>query len=206
MSKRVVTGSVRVSAIAAALLMTAASAAPARENSVVLMPGTRITVVLGQTIATATARAGDHIDGELARDITMNGRIVVPKGSRVEGRVVAATPSGTLSQPAALDFTLTELTPPGGLSIPIATSHYSRKGETHTKHEVEYIAGGAAVGALIGQLAGRDTKSTLTGTAAGAVAGTAAAAATGRLDFQVEAGRTVGFTLRKATRVPVFMQ
>jgi len=206
MSKRFVTGTVRASAIAATLLMTAASAALAAENTVVLMPGTRISVVLRQTVATATARAGDHIEGELARDITMNGRTVVPKGSKVEGRVVAVTPSGTLSQPAALDFTLTELTPPGGSPISIVTSHYSRKGETHTKHEAEYIAGGAAVGALIGQIAGRDTKSTLTGTAAGAVAGTAAAAATGRLDFQVEAGRTVGFTLRKATRVPVPLQ
>ena len=206
MSKRSVTLTVRASAIAATLLIAAASAVLAADNTVVLMPGTRISVALRQTVATATAKAGDHIEGELARDITMNGRTVVPRGSKVEGRVVAATPSGTLTQPAALDFTMTELTPPGGPPIPIVTSHYSRKGETHTKHEAEYIAGGAAVGALIGQLAGRDTKSTLTGTAAGAVAGTAAAAATGRLDFQVEAGRTVGLTLRKAARVPVYAQ
>ena len=203
MSKRFMAGTVSSFAIGAALLMTGALASKAADNSVLLMPGTPIPVVLRQTVATATARAGDHIDGELARDITVNGRTVVPQGSRVAGRVVSVTPSGTLTQPAALDFTITELTTPAGARVPITTSHYRRKGETHTKHEAEYIAGGAAVGALLGQAIGRDTQSTLIGTAAGAAAGTGAAAATGKLDFQVEAGRTVSFTLRKATRVPV---
>jgi len=186
-------------AVLVALLLPIVAAAPAA--AVVLSAGMRIPVVLRQTISTATARAGDHIEGEVARDITVNGAVVVPKGSRVGGRVVAVTPSGTLSRPAALNFTMTELTPAGRQPIPIATSHYSRRGKTHTKHEVEYIAGGAAVGALIGQAVGRDTKATVEGTAAGAVAGTAAAAATGRLDFQVEAGRTVTFRLRHAIRV-----
>lgn len=166
-----------------------------------LAAGTRIPVILRQTVSTATARAGDHIEGELAQDITANGSVVVPRGSRVAGHVVSVTPSGTLSRPAALNFTMTELTPTGGRPIGIVTSHYSRRGKTHTKHEVEYIAGGAAVGALIGQAAGRDTKSTLEGTAAGALAGTAAAAATGKLDFQVEAGRLVTFTLRNTIRL-----
>lgn len=198
----------RVGTFSARALLTAAtvataSAAPAAERTVVLTAGTRIPVVMRQTIATATARAGDHIEAELAGDIKVNARAVVPKGSKVEGRVVAVTPSGTLSRPAALDFTMTDLTPTGGRGIPIVTTHYSRKGKTHTKHDAEYIAGGAAVGALIGQIAGRDTKSTLEGAAAGAAAGTGAAAATGSLDFRVEAGRTVTFKLRKAIRVPV---
>lgn len=182
----------------AALALAVAFSAPAA--ALVLSAGTRLPVVLGQTISTATARAGDHIAGELAQDITVNGTVVVPKGSKVEGRVVSVTPSGSLSGVAALNFTMTELTPTGGQPIPITTSHYSRKGKTHTKHEAEYIAGGAAVGALLGQALGRNTQSTVEGTAAGAVAGTAAAAATGKLDFQVEAGRLVTFTLRKAIR------
>jgi hypothetical protein len=182
-----------------ALALSIGSAFPA--SALVLAAGTRIPVVLRQTISTATARAGDHVTGEVAENITVNGAVVVPKGSRVEGRVVSATPSGRLSGVAKLDFTMTELTPAGGQPIAIATSHYARTGKTHTKHEAELIGGGAAAGALIGQAAGRDTKSTLLGTAAGAVAGTAASAATGKYDFQVPAGRLVTFRLRKAARV-----
>lgn len=186
-------------AAVAALLLTLGTALPA--SALVLAAGTRIPVVLRQTISTATARAGDHVTGEVAENITVNGTVVVPKGSRVEGRVVSATPSGRLSGVARLDFTMTELTPAGGQPIAIATSHYARTGKTHTKHEVELIGGGAALGALIGQAAGRDTKATLEGTAAGAVAGTAASAATGKFDFQVPAGRLVTFRLRRAVRV-----
>jgi hypothetical protein len=182
-----------------ALVLSAGSALPA--SALELAAGTRIPVVLRQTISTATARAGDHITGEVAQNITLNGSVVVPKGSRIEGRVVSVTPSGRLSGVARLDFTMTELTPAGGQPLAIATSHYARTGKTHTKHEAELIGGGAALGALVGQAAGRDTKATLEGTAAGAVAGTAAAAATGKFDFQVPAGRVVTFRLRKAVRV-----
>jgi hypothetical protein len=182
-----------------ALLFSVGSALPA--SALVLAAGTRIPVVLRQTVSTATARAGDHVTGEVAENIAVNGTVVVPKGSRIEGRVVSVTPSGRLSGVAKLDFTMTELTPAGGQPIAIATSHYARIGKTHTKHEVELIGGGAALGALVGQAAGRDTKATLEGTAAGAVAGTAAAAATGKFDFQVPAGRVVTFRLRKAARI-----
>jgi hypothetical protein len=182
-----------------ALLFSVGSALPA--SALVLAAGTRIPVVLRQTVSTATARAGDHVSGEVAENIAVNGAVVVPKGSRIEGRVVSVTPSGRLSGVAKLDFTMTELTPSGGQPIAIATSHYARTGKTHTKHEVELIGGGAALGALVGQAAGRDTKATLEGTAAGAVAGTAAAAATGKFDFQVPAGRVVTFRLRKAARI-----
>jgi len=190
---------IRSPQLVAALVLSAAVSAPL--GALVLTAGTRIPVTLGQTISTATARAGDHVEGELTRDITINGTVVAPKGSRVEGRIVSVSPAGALSGVASLDFTMTELIPPGGQPIPITTSHYSRKGQTHTKHEVEYIAGGAAVGALLGQALGRNTQSTVEGTAAGAAAGTAVSAATGKLDFQVEAGRVVTFTLRRTIRI-----
>ncbi len=185
--------------LSAALVLSIATALPA--SALVLSAGTRIPVVLRQTISTATARAGDHVSGEVAENVTVNGAVVVPKGSHIEGRVVSVTPSGRLSGVARLDFTMTQLTPASGQPIAIATSHYARTGKTHTKHEVELIGGGAALGALVGQAAGRDTRATLEGTAAGAVAGTAAAAATGKYDFQVPAGRVVTFRLRKAVRV-----
>ena len=86
-------------------------------------------------------------------------------------------------------------------TIPIQTSAYERVGQTHTKRNVEYIAGGAAVGAIVGQVLGRDSGSTLKGAAAGAAVGTGVAAATGDLDFTIDAGRTVAFTLEQPVRV-----
>jgi hypothetical protein len=137
-------------------------------------------VAFDKTISTATAKSEDTVAGELLDDLlAADGTVVAPSGSRVLGRVEQAAASGRLGGQAELSFRLVELTPTGGRPVPISTSAYQRKGEAHTKHDTEYIAGGAAVGALLGQILGRDSQSTLLGAAAGAAAGTGAAAATG---------------------------
>ncbi|MFN2386984.1 MAG: hypothetical protein ABR576_12000, partial [Thermoanaerobaculia bacterium] len=107
--------------------------------------------------------------------------------------------SGRLARPAELRFRLTEVETRSGTRA-VATSAYQRTGDTHTKRNVGYIAGGAAVGAIIGQVLGKDTEGTLTGAAAGAAVGTGVAAATGEKDFLIEAGRTVAFTLEESLR------
>lgn len=164
--------------------------------------GSILRVAFQQTISSATAKPGDAIRGELLDDlIADDGVVVAPSGSRVVGRVEQATASGSLGGQAELVFRLTELTPTGGRPVPVSTSAYEHRGETHTKHDAEYIAGGAAVGALLGQLIGRDSRSTAIGAAAGAAAGTGAAAATGKLDIVIQAGRTVAFTLEQPLRL-----
>jgi hypothetical protein len=160
-------------------------------------------VAFEQTISTATAKVGDTVRGELLDDVlASDGTLVAPSGSRVIGKIEHVVDSGKLARPAELRFRLNELTPKGGESVPITTSAYERMGETHTKRNVGYIAGGAAVGALLGQILGKDTESTLKGAAAGAAAGTGVAAATGDLDFEIQAGRTVAFTLEEPLELP----
>lgn len=174
---------------------------PARHHEV--PAGSILRVAFDKTISTATASAGDTVPGETLDDLlAADGAVVAPSGSRVVGRIEQATASGRLGGQAALVFRLVELTPEGGRPVPISTSAYQRQGESHTKHDATYIAGGAAVGALLGQLLGKDTKATALGAAAGAAAGTGVAAATGQLDFEIQAGRTVAFTLEQPLRLP----
>ena len=174
---------------------------PAKEHEV--PEGSILRVAFDRTISSATAKTGDSVRGELLDDLQADdGVLVAPSGSRVSAKVEQATPSGALGGQAELVFRLVELTPAGGRTIPVSTSAFEHKGESHTKHDATYIAGGAAVGALLGQLLGRDTRSTLIGSAAGAAAGTGVAAATGKLDVQIEAGRTVAFTLEQPLRLP----
>lgn len=164
--------------------------------------GTILRVAFDKTISTATARSGDTVSGELLDDLLADdGTVVAPSGSRVSARIENVVASGRLGGQAQLSFRLIELTPSGGRPVPLTTSVYQRTGEAHAKHNTEYIAGGAAVGALLGQLIGRDTESTLKGAAAGAAAGTGVAAATGALDFEIQAGRTVAFTLEQPLRI-----
>ena len=174
---------------------------PAKEHEV--PEGSILRVAFDRTISSATAKEGDTVRGQLLDDLTADdGVLVAPSGSRVSAKIERAVASGRLGGQAELAFRLVDVTPAGGRTVPVSTSAYEHHGESHTGHDATYIAGGAAVGALLGQLIGRDTKSTVIGTAAGAAAGTGAAAATGNLDVQVEAGRTVAFTLEQPLRLP----
>jgi hypothetical protein len=163
--------------------------------------GTILRVAFDEPISTATAKVGDTVHGRLLDDVLADdGAVAAASGSRVVGKIEHVVDSGKLARPAELRFRLTELETRGG-TVPIHTSAYDRVGKTHTKRNVEYIAGGAAVGAIVGQVLGKDTESTLKGAAAGAAVGTGVAAATGDLDFTIDAGRTVAFTLEEPVRV-----
>jgi len=163
--------------------------------------GTILRVAFDEPISTATANVGDTVRGRILDDVLADdGTVVAASGSRAVGRIEHVVDSGKLARPAELKFRLTDLETRAG-TVPIQTSTYDRVGKTHTKRNIEYIAGGAAVGAIIGQVLGKDTESTLKGAAAGAAVGTGAAAATGDLDFTIEAGRTVAFTLEEPLRI-----
>ncbi len=179
----------------------APQSAPAAAATREVPSGTIVRVAFDEPISTATAKVGDTLRGRLLDDLLdEGGRLAAASGSRVVGKVEHAVDSGKLARPAELRFRLTEIETRGGMTS-VQTSAYDRVGKTHTKRNVEYIAGGAAVGAIVGQVLGKDTESTLKGAAAGAAVGTGVAAATGDLDFTVDAGQTVAFTLEEPLRV-----
>jgi hypothetical protein len=179
----------------------APQSAPAPVAAREVPSGTIVRVAFDEPISTATAKVGDTVRGRLLDDLLdEGGRVAAPSGSRVVGTVEHVVDSGKLARPAELRFRLTEIETRGGMTA-VQTSAYDRVGKTHTKRNVGYIAGGAAVGAILGQVLGKDTEGTLTGAAAGAAVGTGVAAATGDLDFTVDAGQTVAFTLEEPMRV-----
>lgn len=182
---------------------TAAGSGERPEAAALEVPsGTILRVAFNEPISTATAKVGDTVKGKVLDDVLADDgeTVAVSSGSAVTGKIEHVLDSGKLARPAELRFRLTELETSSGM-VPITTSAYERVGETHTKRNVGYIAGGAAVGAILGQVLGKDTESTLKGAAAGAAIGTGVAAASGDLDFQIDAGRTVAFTIQEPLRV-----
>jgi hypothetical protein len=174
---------------------------PSSARAHVVPEGTILRVAFDEPISTATAKIGDTVRGRVLDDVLADdGTVVAASGSRVVGKIENVIDSGKLARRAELRFRLTDLETRAG-TVPIHTSAYERVGDPHTKRNVGYIAGGAAVGAIVGQVLGRDTDSTLKGAAAGAAVGTGVAAATGDLDFTIDAGRTVAFTLEEPLRI-----
>ncbi len=150
--------------------------------------GTEISIRLGQTISSATAKSGDTFAATLAQALMVNGKTIGKKGDAVEGRVAEAKASGRLSAPGVLKLSLTSVN-----RHPVSTGLVVREGESHKGRNVKSAAGGGAVGAIIGAIAGGG-KGAAIGAGAGAAAGTAGAAATGKKDVEYKAETVLRFT------------
>jgi hypothetical protein len=165
--------------------------------------GTILRVAFDNEISSKTAKVGDQLTGTLLDGLVADdGSVVAPSGARVRAEVENAKPAGDLGGRSELRFRVKEIEV-GGDWQAVSTSAYDAIGETHTKKNVGYIAGGAAVGAILGQVLGKDTESTLKGAAAGAAAGTGAAAIKGGAEITIEKGRTVAFTLESPLTIQV---
>jgi len=156
--------------------------------------GMAISVVTDQTVSSKTAKVGQPVTGSVAKDVTVGGKVVIPKGSAVKLSVSAVQASGRLSTPAKLYLHLRAVTV-NGKEYTFATSSAGRSEKGKGKRDAGFIGGGAAGGAVIGALAGGG-KGAAIGAAAGAGAGTAGAAATGKKDIEFPAETRLSFTTR----------
>lgn len=158
--------------------------------------GSRVSASISQQISAKTANVGDAFSGELSSALTTSGgKVVFPRGTPVEGTVVAAKGRGRFKGEGDLAIQLSSI---GGHSV--TTSAYLKQEKGKGKRTAGIIGGGTGVGALIGGLAGGG-KGALIGGLAGAGAGTAGAALTGNKDIVIPAESVVSFTLQSAITI-----
>ena len=91
-----------------------------------LPAGTALTVHLEGVVSSQTAHAGDQFHAILARAITLDSQIVLPSGTRINGKILAAKRSG--KRPGYLRLTLQELVLPTA-KRPVATTSVFAKGD-----------------------------------------------------------------------------
>jgi len=148
-----------------------------------------------QQLSTKTSDVGETFTGSLASPITAGGKTIFPRGTPVEGTVVASKGRGKFKGEGNLAIQLSSI---GGHAV--STSAYLQQEKGKGKRSAAMIGGGGGGGALIGGLAGGG-KGALIGGLVGAGAGTAGAALTGNKDVVIPAESVVSFTLQKPLTV-----
>jgi hypothetical protein len=182
-----------------AALALACLAVPAARAQVNVPSGTAVVVTLDQSVSSKDAETGQRLDGSVAQNVLINGKVAVPKGSRVQLSVADVQASGRLSTPAKLWLKIDSIEVKGQ-TYRTATRWSGQTGPNHNTRNVVAIGGGSAAGALIGGIAGGG-KGALIGAAVGAGAGTAGAAATGKKDVTFPAETKLRFVTTKAVKV-----
>ena len=170
-----------------ALALVIGMGIPARAQALVRVPvGTVLPLRMDTYLNSDTSRVGDGFVATVSSDVTIDGMLAVPTGSKVEGHVTGAIPAtrtraGSIAvafdrirfasgSSVMVDGSLTTLSDEGRRQLE-ATNEDVIGGGSRARRGIVFIGGGAGVGALIGALAGGG-KGAAVGAGVGAVLGT----------------------------------
>jgi hypothetical protein len=161
--------------------------------SLTVPPGTSVKVRLDQALASDESRPGDEFEATLTDPVWVNGKVAIPQGAQVKGKVVDARASSGVQGAARLRLTLNSIDTNGG-TYELHTTDVAQYGSGNEKQNWELAGGGTDGGALMGALAG-GAKSTLIGAPVGAGARGAAPAITSPENVRMPAETQLKFRL-----------
>jgi hypothetical protein len=164
-----------------------------------LAAGTKLPIVLQTTVASNTSHVGDRVVAELAEDVAEQGRVVLPAGTEVVGRVTAAEGSGRVKGRARLAVAFQEVRL-GGTSYVIEATPLDVTAASSKGRDAKILGGAAAAGAIIGAIADGGGGA-LKGGAIGGAAGGAAVLATKGKEVVFQTGEHYSIELKTRLQV-----
>ena len=187
---------------------------PAGPAEITVAAGTRIPLALRNSVDTKHSREGDRVYLETVYPITVDGHIVIPPGSSVNGTITTSKPAGVVKGKGELYIRFDSLTLPNGVTRDFRSRLVSADnsavgkvdpkegtvtGERDKAGTARTTAEGAGIGASVGTIAGAAGGAPLKGAGIGAAAGAAAGLASvlirHRPDAALPAGSTVEMVL-----------
>lgn len=131
-----------------------------------------IGIRLDYAVSTRTARVEDRISATVSRNVTVNDRVAIPEGARLEGTVTAVDRGGKFRDRPRLGLQFDTMILTDGTRMSIRTDAIIREGDSPSADAAARVGAGSAVGAILGGLLG-GKKGAIIGGAAGAAGGTA---------------------------------
>jgi hypothetical protein len=184
-----------------AILVSTASVAAQSSRKVTVPAGTRILIRMIDSIDSSKQKAGFRFTATLETNLQVDNVVVVPRGTKVYGRLATAQSAGRMSGSSALTLELTDIMI-NGTAYPLLTSTYEVKGKGEGSKTAKKVVGGAGLGALIGGIAGGG-KGAGIGALAGAGAGTAVAASKKGEQLSIPSESLLEFRLQQPAPLPV---
>jgi hypothetical protein len=176
---------------AAATPSGAGTTAPARPvyRDVTLPSGTPLPLSLTSSMASDTSAVEDAVTAELTRPVVIDGREVLPAGTKVAGHVTEVDDSGRVKGRAMIAFRFTSVQT-GDEQYDVQTAALSRVAPATKREDATKIGIGAGAGAAIGGLLG-GKDGAAKGAAIGGGAGTGVVLATTGKEMRLAPGADV---------------
>ena len=155
--------------------------------------GMEVKVRLLEGLDTSKAKPGQMFSATVAEPVMSGKRVVLARGTAVQGRVTEVTRPGRMKTPASMTLVLTNVI--GTRSSNLFQSQALQvDGQSHAVRNVALIGGGAAAGAVLGGVASGE-KGAVIGAGVGAAAGTATAYLTGKQELVLPVETMLAFVV-----------
>ena len=197
------------------------NAAPDKAQELMIPAGTKVPVALKHAISTKQTREGDAVYAETTFPVVANGRVLIPSGTYVQGRISHIKQAGRVKGRAEVLMHFTTLIYPSGYTVLLPGSVENAPGVDKTRikdeegtiradsqkgEKIATAAETAATGTVIGA-ATSGGKGALIGAGIGGAVGTAIGMLTRGNDVKLDAGTTIEMVIQRdvpldASRVP----
>jgi len=172
---------------------------PPPPQKVTIPSGTALTVRLVDPIDSEKNQTGDGFHATLNGPLTLNGDVVVPAGSDVQGHLASVKSAGKFAGQSEVVLQLDSITS-GGNTYNIQTDQYSKQGSSRGKNTAEKVGVGAGIGAILGGIIGGG-KGAAIGAASGGGIGGGVQAATKGQQIKLPSETVLNFTLQAPVTV-----
>ena len=169
-----------------------------RTSGLTLPEGTEVNVRLEQPLSSRTARVEDRFDATVARPVYVDGRIVIPDGTRVQGTVTVVERAQRPARGGRLNLSFDRLYLDDGSTVDLSARIVQVREDIGSGGTLKQGAIGAAIGGILGKVIG-GTKGAIVGVLLGGAGG--AITSTGD-DVELPAGTVFTLQLERATTVP----
>src|ERR1700678_667629 len=184
----------------------------AKPATLTVPAGTKLPLVLHNSISTRNAKPGDPVYLETLFPIVISNKILVPAGSYVQGEVVSTKRRGKVKGVGEMQLRLNTMILPNGYTVNFnaipqnagtggnesVDSEGNIKGDTDKSTDAGTILKGTAIGAGIGGIASRSAGGAGIGAAAGAAVGLMTVLLTRGPELELPRGTTLDVVIDRA--------
>jgi type IV secretory pathway VirB10-like protein len=170
-----------------------------RPTRLVLPRETELTLVLEEELTSDQSREGDAVTARVERAVGEDGRIVLPGGTVLRGKVTEALSSGRVKGRARVAVTFDRIVV-RGVTHELDATPIMAEAAGESGRDAKVVGGAAAAGAILGAITG-GKKGAVKGTVLGGAAGGAAVLLTKGREVQIPAGSRWTVRLRDSLRL-----
>lgn len=158
---------------------------------------------IDQALSSASAKVEERVTARVSRDVTVDGRTVLPTGTRLEGTVMLVEPGSKFKGRARLGIRFHTIVLADGQRVPIQTEALYRDSDAAGKSAATKVGAGAAAGAILGAVIG-GKRGAIIGAGVGAGGGTAAVMAGDNKEAVLASGTAL--TMRLTSPVTIMIE